>query len=285
MTNYWLVGAMWSGSVNEDKYDRFIKNGIWEIGWSERDQPKQIEKCKKMKPGDYIAIKKKSGKGDISIRAVGKVVGKMKVVKPHGYGQIKVKWLLLDTAVVVGGRGCFATIHGPYPRTNDSEEREWMDQIFFVSKKRDILPRALFSVGDEEDGRTVTVKSRKWQPRWRNEILRRYSHACCFSGIENSSLLESSHIKPYSKCKGNEEKYDPENGILMNALIHIAYDKHLFSIRPDGSLEFSPQLKDKEIQALGIKKGRKLKVLSNKMRGFLKYRHRIFKRKHSESTQ
>ena len=48
--SYWLVGSDWDG---KDQTRRFIDDGIWENGYSDRF----IDVVKSVKPGDKIAIK------------------------------------------------------------------------------------------------------------------------------------------------------------------------------------------------------------------------------------
>lgn len=47
---YWFVGASYN---NLDQTDRFLKAGIWENGYVD----KNLDVVRSMKPGDYILIK------------------------------------------------------------------------------------------------------------------------------------------------------------------------------------------------------------------------------------
>lgn len=51
--NYWLVGAYWDSMDPADQTDRFLEEGIWENGYTDRF----IEEVKSIKVGDKIAIK------------------------------------------------------------------------------------------------------------------------------------------------------------------------------------------------------------------------------------
>jgi 5-methylcytosine-specific restriction protein B len=51
--NYWLVGAYWDSQEPADQTARFLEEGIWENGYSDRF----IEEVKSMQVGDKIAIK------------------------------------------------------------------------------------------------------------------------------------------------------------------------------------------------------------------------------------
>ncbi len=65
MHNYWVVGASWGGVDHQD--ERFLREGIWMLGWEGGAQP---ERAKEMKAGDRIAIKRMKGKGRSGIRVL-----------------------------------------------------------------------------------------------------------------------------------------------------------------------------------------------------------------------
>lgn len=73
---YWLLGAYWNNEI--DKTIDFIENSIWINGY----QDKYIEEVKKIKKGDFVAIKssftKKNENGDfysvLRIKAIGEVI-------------------------------------------------------------------------------------------------------------------------------------------------------------------------------------------------------------------
>ncbi|MGP5018424.1 hypothetical protein ACTXK7_12245 [Vreelandella alkaliphila] len=48
---YWFVGASYGGT--DDQTDRFLKEGIWENGYTD----KLLDKVREMQPGERIAIK------------------------------------------------------------------------------------------------------------------------------------------------------------------------------------------------------------------------------------
>lgn len=51
--NYWMVGAYWDSMDPADQTERFIAEGIWENGYTDR----YLEEVKSMRVGDRIAIK------------------------------------------------------------------------------------------------------------------------------------------------------------------------------------------------------------------------------------
>jgi len=106
MTNYWLVGADWSG---DDQAHDFFERGSWEVGYSDAEKPDYAEKRDSMRRGDRIAVKKGHGSVDsnLTIRALG-------IVKQVHNRVVYVDWLVTDLQRTVDGHGAYATIHGPY---------------------------------------------------------------------------------------------------------------------------------------------------------------------------
>lgn len=68
---------------------------------------------------------------------------------------------------------------------------------------------------------------------FRKYVEAAYNSKCCISGMEISTLLRASHIKPFNKCKNTNERTDPRNGLLLNVLYDDAFDKGLITITKD----------------------------------------------------
>jgi putative restriction endonuclease len=77
------------------------------------------------------------------------------------------------------------------------------------------------------------VKVRCGQAFFRKSLLANYEGECCISGIAIEDLLKASHIKPWSKSNDMNEKANPQNGLLLNALLDSAFDKGYFTIDPE----------------------------------------------------
>ena len=131
--NYWVVGAMWSGS--EDVLGMFLKRGYWycwdigEESGAESDAGNSVatqrERFKQIKAGDRLAVKKMLGRGatEIEVRALG-------IVKDvdHKEWRIYVDWLTEATFTRrVPIKGCTASVHGPF-QGSDS----WVHETFCV---------------------------------------------------------------------------------------------------------------------------------------------------------
>jgi len=120
MPNYWIVGAMWGGQ--DDQSEIFIRRGYWFLGWSDAEKPTQTALRDQIQPGDRIAIKRMLGQGspDIEIRALGVV----KEIDPEDK-RVYVHWAASELHRRVPARGCFASIHGPFPADDD-----WTRMVF-----------------------------------------------------------------------------------------------------------------------------------------------------------
>ena len=72
-------------------------------------------------------------------------------------------------------------------------------------------------------------KHRRGQKKFREKLIKKYDSKCALLGI-HASLCDAAHIYPYAECKHSQEKYDENNGILLSATLHKAYDKNYFWI-------------------------------------------------------
>jgi hypothetical protein len=120
MQGYWVVGAMWGGQ--EDQSDVFVRRGYWHLGWSDDEQPAQAALRDQIRAGDRIAIKRMLGQGskEIEIRALGVV----KEIDPDDK-RVYVHWAAQDIGRRVASKGCYRSIHGPFPA-----HEEWTRQVF-----------------------------------------------------------------------------------------------------------------------------------------------------------
>ena len=79
--------------------------------------------------------------------------------------------------------------------------------------------------------RKQEVTRRINQDFFRKTVLSSYNNCCCITGINNTSLLEASHIVGWTKDEAN--RTNPQNGLCLNVLFHKAYDENLIGISPD----------------------------------------------------
>lgn len=102
-----------------------------------------------------------------------------------------------------------------------------------------------------ETTRDAIVKARVGQGKFRSELLRRWNHQCSLTGLANPDLLIASHIHPWS-LSNNDERIDPNNGLLLAPHVDRLFDRGLISFADDGTLLVNSSLTqtDREILAL-----------------------------------
>ncbi|WP_227107413.1 HNH endonuclease signature motif containing protein [Chromobacterium rhizoryzae] len=103
----------------------------------------------------------------------------------------------------------------------------------------------------EEEKRTRSSKTvvDRNQLRFRHALLS-LDKCCGITGETTERALEAAHIVPVAE-DGMEWL---ENGILLRADLHRLYDKHLFTIQPDGKVKLQGELSDAYIELLKDKR-------------------------------
>ncbi len=84
----------------------------------------------------------------------------------------------------------------------------------------------------EDDERTVKVAElvqRVGQQSFRKELIRAYDGTCAMSSCDVLPALQAAHISAYRGPKSQLTS----NGLLLRADLHLLYDAHLLSVRPD----------------------------------------------------
>jgi len=87
---------------------------------------------------------------------------------------------------------------------------------------------------------TRVVKTRRAQRFFRQAVLTSYGNRCALTGIAIPSLLNASHIIPWSSSV--EHRADPCNGICLNALHDRAFDRGLITFDEKYQVVISPQV-------------------------------------------
>lgn len=105
--------------------------------------------------------------------------------------------------------------------------------------------------GLTETERVYLRAARIGQGDFRDGLVRRFRGRCPVTLLENLELLVASHIKPWSACS-NPERLDPENGILLSALVDKLFDRGLLSFGDNGDPIFSPMLSKEDLERLRV---------------------------------
>lgn len=127
-----------------------------------------------------------------------------------------------------------------------------------------------------ETMRQQLMLARVGQGRFRRKLLDRWK-SCSVLACGPETTLVASHIVPWRECHTNEERLDPNNGLLLSPNLDRLFDRKLISFSDDGALVVSPLLRAEDARALGIQAGMRLRAVPS---GILK-----FLRRHREGSQ
>jgi len=108
-----------------------------------------------------------------------------------------------------------------------------------------MIEMALYTITHENPQIQYKSLSEKRQDYdFKRAVRNTYDDQCVISGydIEECSIA---HIKPFAQAT-SEEKYDPNNGIILTNSLHTLYDKFLFTIHPTNyTVIISDKIKNK----------------------------------------
>lgn len=150
-----------------------------------------------------------------------------------------------------------------------------------INKNKDVIEisdslkdiESLDLIGDE---RKTLIKSRIGHSKFK-ELLKLENHYCPICGLNNSSLLIASHIKPWSKSD-SKEKVDIDNGILFCPNHDYLFDKGLISFDNEGQVLISSLLSQEDKIILGIKESIKINLSEKKKKYLEWHRKNIYKK-------
>ncbi len=95
----------------------------------------------------------------------------------------------------------------------------------------------------------VTV--RLGQGEFGSEVRELWNHRCAVSGSSTMAALEASHIKPWADST-DDERLDPNNGLLLTANLHKLFDAGLISFEDSGMMLVSSKLSQPERELFGV---------------------------------
>lgn len=90
---------------------------------------------------------------------------------------------------------------------------------------------------------TDRSKTNRERAFFRQSVIAAYDGKCYISGCQLPKMLIASHIKPYSACRDESERVNPENGICLNTFYDKAFDSGLMTITPAMQIRISPVVK------------------------------------------
>lgn len=174
-------------------------------------------------------------------------------------------------------------------------EMIYVDYEYFFTKDRDSIQRrgirfflertssetSLVTGSSESQAKTYRkplkterkglITSRVGQGYYRQELLNKFKQRCAVTGLAIPEILIASHIVPWREAT-EDEKLDPDNGILLSPVYDALFDRHLISFDDDGYLIVSPLLDSRSVDRLCIDLNARVE-LTDKMKGYIA-RHR-----------
>ena len=120
-----------------------------------------------------------------------------------------------------------------------------------------------------------TLRTR--QNEYRNNVVTLWHGRCAVTGVDETSWLIASHIKPWREST-DRERVDPRNSLLLSPNYDKLFDRGVISFRPDnGSIILPASMSHsfwKNLDALGITDESTLEFVPHGTDGYLEYHRR-----------
>jgi len=104
---------------------------------------------------------------------------------------------------------------------------------------------------DKPTVRQRLVQARLGQGKFRRDLLSIWGGECAVTGCDVEQALRASHIKPW-RDSSNNDRLDPENGLLLAATLDALFDKGLVSFADSGAMIVSETIAKAQRAKLGI---------------------------------
>ena len=123
--------------------------------------------------------------------------------------------------------------------------------------------------------RQALIWARRGQGKFRANLIERWG-GCAVLKFNLADVLRASHIRPWKKCEGKNQKLDPDNGLLLSATLDALFDRGFISFKDDGGILISPRLSKEDRERLGLDESMTLsKPLRPEQSDYMKF-HREF---------
>jgi hypothetical protein len=86
------------------------------------------------------------------------------------------------------------------------------------------------------------IAARRGQGRYRTALLEKFGGQCAVSGLRLGAALRASHVLAWSRCETDEERLDPNNGLLLSPDLDALFDRYLITFDQAGQIRWSPRL-------------------------------------------
>ena len=136
-----------------------------------------------------------------------------------------------------------------YVVDDNPAERSVLVQI--GSRITDLSPDGMRSDPEVRRYAVYEVQQRLHQHRFRYEVLAAYRGRCTICALRERALVQAAHIIEDGDPRGHAVV---RNGLALCAIHHLAYDKHVLGIDPDGVVHIAPRLL-KEVDGPMLREG------------------------------
>jgi putative restriction endonuclease len=104
---------------------------------------------------------------------------------------------------------------------------------------QDMRPGGLVSGPDVRAYATREARHRLHQQRFKLDVMRAYRHRCAICTLRERELVQAAHIVPDAEERGIAAVV---NGLALCAIHHLAFDRNLLGIDPDGVVHIADRL-------------------------------------------
>jgi putative restriction endonuclease len=104
---------------------------------------------------------------------------------------------------------------------------------------QDMQPRGLISGPDMRAYAMREARIRLHQQRFELDVMRAYRHRCAICALRERSLVQAAHIVPDIEPEGIAAVV---NGLTLCAIHHLAFDRNVLGIDPDGVVHIARRL-------------------------------------------
>jgi putative restriction endonuclease len=106
---------------------------------------------------------------------------------------------------------------------------------------QDMQPGGLVSGPEMRAYTTRETRIRLHQQRFKLEVMRAYRNRCAICALRERSLVQAAHIVPDVEPEGIAAVV---NGLALCAIHHLAFDRNVLGIDPDGVVHIARRLLD-----------------------------------------
>ena len=110
---------------------------------------------------------------------------------------------------------------------------------------------------------------------FKEDVKNRYNK--CIVSDYHKKQCDVAHIKPFSECKSDYDRYNPNNGLLLSSDIHKQFDMYLFTIHPETfEIIINEDVEDIEDYSI-YQYNKKILNINKSSSSYLKYHYEQFK--------